>query len=372
MADLFSVNDLLAMGGQGGGLGAGWPYGADQAAAPSLAISPPADQTAIGMDQGAPPAPAQAGLGGGAWPTSSLISAGLGMLGGGWLGGAQGYARGAALDQAAAQQAATERYRQQELAFRRQALGQQYEIAMKPQISFHIDPNTDEIRAFSVNPRSGSVQEISINNADKLSQAGVPAQVFNPFSEQYEDCPPGIKCKDLRKRYSDEYANVKMGKESAPQALARDSYQVVKDANANLTKDETDLQAFKPNTSLAEGVAGTGRLGRGIATKFSDPATTRFIEQKNAFMSEYAKWKRLNADQAQRMEPYFFGDPNGNAADAPIYRDRRAQVQEALRQAQGAAARVQAPRVGITEEEYRRLPSGSTYVDPHGIERTKR
>jgi hypothetical protein len=285
-----------------------------------------------------------------------------------WGPALQGYQRGAAADLAARTQAQNEAYRQQELALRKTALGQQYEIAMKPQISFHVDPNTDEIRAFAASPADGSVREISIGNADKLSAAGVPSQVFNPFTQQYEDCPPGVKCKDLRKRYSDMYADVKMGKETAPQALARDSYQVVKNANDELAKDDLDLQAFKPNTSIAEGVAGTGRLGKAIAAKTSDPATTRFIEQKNAFMSEYAKWKRLTPAQAQSMETYFFGEANGNKAEAPIYRQRRAAVAEALQQAQGPAGRaaqgVQGLRIG-DRKQFKQgwgVWNGTTYV----------
>jgi len=224
MADLFSPDEIAMLTGQqGAGMGLGGdPQGwqqqqgippdvlaSDQSGNQTQPIQPSTTPAPTPAPAPAPPSPTT-GLGGGG-PWQSLAGLGLGMLAGNpfnkWGAAMQGYQRGAAADQAAAAQAETARYHQQQLQLHRDQMAQserlanltaeikEYQFARSPSGGNFKGSFQDFLQARQElqNKQYGSVQQFWV--PDPNAPGGYSLKMYQPTSRggfvEAGGLPPG-------------------------------------------------------------------------------------------------------------------------------------------------------------------------------------
>jgi hypothetical protein len=91
----------------------------------------------------------------------------------------------------------------------REQMGLQRELAYKPQVQFRQNEETGEWEALQYDPKSGSVKNVPIAQADKIAQQeGVNSTYFSPVTGRNEPYPAGVDTPRARAEFRRDMAKV--------------------------------------------------------------------------------------------------------------------------------------------------------------------
>jgi hypothetical protein len=271
-----------------------------------------------------------------------MIGLGLGMLGGNifnkWGPALRGYQTGAAADLARQQQVNTYGYQQQSLAqtaqLQREHMALQRELANKPQIHYQAYEDPDGIvrtHAFMFEPGSRTSRELSLGDADKLSNQGHPTTLepLYPGGPRIE-VPYGTKVSEYRKRIDATRQRIATGEETAAEADAKRHYDNMKAAEDQIIKGDLDKEGI--------GMAGRYAKGVGALPSWAQPPGKAFDynSAKETFLTGVAR-RKLNASELATMDRTYFPQPGD---DETAIKTKRALRQRALEAAKSGMAPV--------------------------------
>jgi hypothetical protein len=289
----------------------------------------------------------------------SMIGLGLGMLGGNvfnkWGPALRGYQTGAAADLARQQQVNQYGYQQQSLALQREHMGLQRELAYRPQIHYQTYEDPDGIvrtHAFMFDPRSRTSREMSLGDADKFSNQGVPRTLdpLYPGGPRIE-VPYGSKFSEYRKRIDATRQRIATGEETAAEADAKRHYDNMKAAEDQIVKDDLDK----------EGIGWAGRYSKGVGAlpSWAQPPGKAFDynSAKETFLTGVAR-RKLNASELATMDRTYFPQPGDDAAAIKAKRALRQQAIETAKSGMAPVYRYQPQKQGPQVGERKQFKQG--------------